>query len=70
MSVIISSRNPKVLTYKKRVGLGRLCKLLRREWLPSVVHESIQDTGVDSKKGSSIFVWLLAKSLALISLTS
>ena len=70
MSEVVSSRNLSVLTYEKRVGLGSLCKLLRREWLPVVVYESLQHARIDSKKRSSVFVWLLANTLALIYLAS
>ena len=66
MSELILCHTPKALTYQKRVGLGLLCKLLRRERLPVIVYESLQYARVDSKKGSSIFVWLLANSLVLI----
>lgn len=66
MSELVFCRTPKVLTYEKRVGLGFLCKLLRREWLPAIVYESLQYARIDSKKGSSVFVRLLAKRLALI----
>lgn len=62
--MVIPSGIPEVLTNKKRVGIDLLSELLRREWLPSVVNENLQDTRVDGKKGSSIFVWLLAKTLA------
>ena len=66
MLELISCRTSEVLTYEKRVGLGLLCKLLRREWLPAVVYESLQHARIDSKKGSSVFVWLLTNSLVLI----
>ena len=66
MSELVFCRTPTVLTYEKRVGLGFLCKLLRREWLPAIVYESLQYARIDSKKGSSVFVQLLAKSLAWI----
>ena len=66
MSELVFCRTPKVLTYEKRVGLGFLCKLLRREWQPAIVYESLQYARIDSKKGSSVFVRLLAKSLVLI----
>lgn len=70
MSDVISSRNPTVLTNKKRVGLGTLCKLLRREWFPAIIYESLENARIDSKKGSSVFVWLIVSTLALIYLAS
>lgn len=42
MSELSFCRTAEVLTYEKRVGLGLLCKLLRREWLPAIVYKSLQ----------------------------
>ena len=70
MSELIICRTSKVLTYQKRVGLGLLCKFLRRERLPAIVYEGLQHARIDSKKGSSVFVWLLANILVLIYLAS
>ena len=66
MSELSCYRTSEELTYEKRISLALLCKLLRREWLPAIVHKSLQHTRIDSKKGSSVFVWLLASGLALI----
>lgn len=66
MSEFSFYRISEVLTYEKRVHLGLLCKLLRREWLPAIVYESLQHARVDSQKGSSVFVWLLVNNLVLI----
>ena len=66
MSELSFCCTPEVLTYEKWVGLGLFCKLLRREWLPAIVYKSLQHTRIDSKKGSSVFVWLLANNLVLI----
>lgn len=66
MSELIFCRTPEVLTDAKRVGLGLLCKLLRREWPPATSYESLQHAGIDNKKGSSVFIWLLTNRLILI----
>ena len=66
MSELIFCHTPEVLTDEKRVGLELLCKLLRREWLPTIIYEGLQHARVDSKKGSSVFVWLLTNNLVLV----
>ena len=60
----------KVLTYKESVGLGLLCQLLHREWLPDIVYESLQHARIDSKKDCGVFIWLLANNSAFIYLAS
>ena len=66
MSKFILYRTPEVLTYEKWISLGLLCKFLRPERPPAIVYESLQYARVDGKKGSSVFVWLLANRLVLI----